>query len=85
MTAAAHGEAAIRRARMAGCGAVIVSTVFASNSASAGRPMGPIRFAALVRRAGLPVYALGGVNAKTVRRLLGSGAAGVAAVGAFAD
>lgn len=85
VTAAAHGEAAIRRARMAGCGAVIVSTVFASNSASAGRPMGPIRFAALVRRAGLPVYALGGVNAKTVRRLLGSGAAGVAAVGAFAD
>jgi thiamine-phosphate pyrophosphorylase len=85
VTAAAHSEAAIRRARLAGCDAVLVSTVFASASPSAGRPLGPIRFAALVRRAGMPVYALGGVNAKTARRLIGSGAAGVAAVGAFTD
>ncbi len=85
VTAAAHSEAAVRRARLAGCDAVLVSTVFRSNSPSAGKPMGPIRFAALVRRAGLPVYALGGVNAKTAPRLLGSGAAGLAAVGAFVD
>ncbi len=60
VTAAAHSEAAVRRARLAGCDAVVVSTVFESQSPSAGRPMGPLRFAALVRRAGLPVYALGG-------------------------
>ncbi len=47
--------------------------------------MGAIRFAVLVRRAGLPVYALGGINAETAPRLLGSGAAGLAAVGAFTD
>ena len=80
VTAAAHDEAAIGRARRAGCDAVLVSTVFASRSPSAGPPLGPVRFAALVRRAGLPVYALGGVNAGTARRLLGSGAAGLAAV-----
>jgi len=85
LTAAAHSEAAIRRARLAGCDAVLVSTVFESASPSAGKPMGAVRFAALVRRAGLPVYALGGINAKTARRLLASGAAGLAAVGAFAD
>jgi thiamine-phosphate pyrophosphorylase len=85
VTAAAHGEAAIRRARLAGCDAVLVSTVFESASPSAGRPMGAVRFAALVRRAGLPVYALGGINADTARRLLTSGAAGLAAVGALED
>jgi thiamine-phosphate pyrophosphorylase len=83
VTAAAHSEAAIRRARLSGCDAVLVSAVFDSRSPSAGRPLGPLRFAALARRAKLPVYALGGVNARTARRLLGSGAAGVAAVEAF--
>ena len=43
--------------------------------------MGVMRFASLIRRAGAPAYALGGVNAGTVRRLRGSGAVGVAAVG----
>jgi thiamine-phosphate pyrophosphorylase len=85
VTAAAHNEPAIRRARLAGCDAVLVSTVFPSDSPSAGKPMGVVRFAALARRAGLPVYALGGINAKTARRLLSSGAAGVAAIGAFMD
>jgi thiamine-phosphate pyrophosphorylase len=54
--------------------------VFESASPSAGRPLGPVRFAALARRAGLPVYALGGVRTKNAPRLLGSGAAGLAMV-----
>ena len=83
-TAAAHDARAIRRARLAGVDAVLVSPVFASASPSAGRPLGVVRFAALVRGAGLPVYALGGVNARTARRLLESGAIGVAAVEALA-
>jgi thiamine-phosphate pyrophosphorylase len=84
VTAAAHDGAAIRRARLAGCDAVLVSAVFDSRSPSAGKPMGSARFAALVRAAGLPVYALGGVNARTARRLLNSGAAGLAVVEALA-
>jgi thiamine-phosphate pyrophosphorylase len=83
VTAAAHDGAALRRARLAGCDAVLVSAVFASRSPSAGKPMGPVRFAALARTAGLPVYALGGVNARTARRLIKSGAAGLAVVEAL--
>ncbi|HEY5410558.1 MAG TPA: thiamine phosphate synthase [Caulobacteraceae bacterium] len=83
VTAAAHGEAAARRALAAGADAVLVSPVFESRSPSAGRPLGPVRFAALVGRAGGPVYALGGVKATTAARLIGTGAAGLAAVEAL--
>jgi thiamine-phosphate pyrophosphorylase len=85
VTCAAHSAAAIVRARRSGAAAVFVSPVFPSASPSAGRPLGTLRFARLVRGAGLPVYALGGVNAKTARRLTGSGAAGFAAVEALLD
>jgi thiamine-phosphate pyrophosphorylase len=85
VTAAAHSLPAILAARRAGADAVLVSPVFASNSPSAGRPMGPCRFAALIRAGGLPAYALGGVTTKNAPRLLGAGAAGLAGVEAFAD
>ena len=85
VTAAAHSPAAIVAAHRAGADAVFVSPVFASASASAGRPLGVLRFAAMARGAGAPVYALGGVNARTARRLSRSGAAGLAAVEAFVD
>jgi thiamine-phosphate pyrophosphorylase len=81
VTAAAHDLPAALRAHRAGVDAIVVSAVFASASPTAGAPMGVMRFASLIRRAGAPAYALGGVNAGTVRRLRGSGAVGVAAVG----
>jgi thiamine-phosphate pyrophosphorylase len=80
VTAAAHSLPALVRARRAGADAALLSVVFESRSPSAGPPLGPVRFAALVRRAGLPVYALGGVTPKNASRLLGSGAAGLAMV-----
>lgn len=80
VTAAAHDLASARRAAACGADAVVVSVVFPSRSASAGRAMGAVRFAALTRRVAAPVYALGGVNAHNVRRLLGSRAIGIAAV-----
>jgi thiamine-phosphate pyrophosphorylase len=80
VTAAAHS---LRAARVPGPDAVVVSAVFPSSSASAGAPMGPVRFAALVRAAGRPVYALGGVTNETARRLLSTGAAGLAGIEAF--
>ena len=83
VTCAAHSAGAIARARRAGADAVFVSPVFASASPSAGRPLGPLRFAKLVRGARLPVYALGGVNAQSARRIARSGAAGLAAVDAL--
>jgi thiamine-phosphate pyrophosphorylase len=80
VTVAAHSLPALIRARRAGADAALLSAVFESRSPSAGRPLGPVRFAALVRRANMPVYALGGVRTKNAPRLLGSGAAGLAMV-----
>jgi thiamine-phosphate pyrophosphorylase len=82
VTTAAHSLAAGRRGLRLGADAVVMSTVFPSLSPSAGEPMGAAVFARRVRRLGGPVYALGGVNAQTIAELRGSGAAGVAVVGA---
>lgn len=79
MSASAHDPSAARRA--AGLADLIfVSPVFRSDSPSAGRPLGPFRAAAFARRGPSQVYALGGVNARTARRLTGLGLAGVAAI-----
>ena len=83
LTVAAHGEAAVAAASRFGADAAVLSTVFPSASPSAGRPIGALRFAAATYRSRLPVYALGGVNAQTARRLTRSGAAGFAAIEAL--
>ncbi len=83
LTAAAHDLPAVRRARLSGVDAIVVSPVFSSASPSAGKPLGPMKFAALTRTSGVPVYGLGGINAVSARRLLLSGAKGIAAVEAF--
>jgi thiamine-phosphate pyrophosphorylase len=83
VTAAAHGAAGLARAKRLGCRAALLSPVFESRSPSAGRPLGAVRFAALARGAGLPVFALGGIDMRTAKRLGMSGAAGLAAVAAF--
>lgn len=84
VTAAAHSGRAIRKALRSGAQAVLVSPVFESLSPSAGRPLGALKFAALARQAPGRVYALGGVDARTAPRLIGSGAIGLAAIGALA-
>ena len=83
VTVAAHGPAALRRAATLGADAAFVSPVFPSRSPSAGAPLGPGRAGAMSRAAGLPVYALGGVDARMVLRLVGTEIAGAAAVDAF--
>jgi thiamine-phosphate pyrophosphorylase len=80
VTTAAHSSLAARRGLAAGADAVVVSAVFASNSASAAKAIGPIRLALLMRAAGGPVYALGGINNKTARLLKSTGLVGLAAV-----
>ena len=80
VTGAVHGLPAALRARRSGVDAIVVSPVFASASASAAKPLGVLRFNALARRAGAAAYALGGVNGRTIQRLKGSGAVGVAAI-----
>lgn len=84
ITAAAHDETAIRRARTAGADAVLVSPVFETASHPDATPLGVLRLAALVRGAAVPVYALGGVTQANARRLRAAGVAGIAAIGAIA-
>jgi len=84
ISAAAHDAAAIAAGGRMGLDALLVSPVFPSRSASAGRPLGALRFAALVRGSRAPVIALGGVNDATARRLATCGAAGLAGVDGIA-
>lgn len=83
ITAAGHDLAAVRTAERAGVEAVVVSPVFPSNSPSAGKPLGAAGLAAIAADAALPVYALGGVNAKTADALVGAGVYGLAGIEGF--
>lgn len=61
--------------------ALFMSSIFPSRSPSAGEPIGVEN---LKRRAAVlpvPVFALGGINAATAPQLIGSGIAGLAAIG----
>ncbi|MFN3076107.1 MAG: thiamine phosphate synthase [Alphaproteobacteria bacterium] len=69
LTVAAHSPGAIRRARTLGATAVLLSPVFPTTSHPGARTIGVTRFAAWHRQAGMPVYALGGMNARSARRL----------------
>lgn len=84
ITVAAHDVVAVQAGQRAGADAIVVSPVFASNSPSAGEPLGIEGLKALVAATDLPVYALGGVRARTVTQLIGSGIVGIAAVEALA-
>ena len=83
VTVAAHSPEALACAKACGADAVLYSAVFDSRSPSAGRAVGPVRLALAIKGVGVPVFALGGVNASTAARLTGTGVAGFAAVEAF--
>lgn len=83
ISAAAHDVPAVQAAQQAGVEAVVVSPVFPSHSPSAGAPLGVEGLAAITASAALPVYALGGVNAKTASALVGAGVYGLAGIEGF--
>lgn len=83
VTAAAHSPAALTRASRFGVDACVLGPVFATASASGNAPIGLFRASQWARGAGLPVIALGGVNAGNAGRLAGRGFAGLAAVEAL--
>jgi thiamine-phosphate pyrophosphorylase len=85
VTAAAHSRAALVRAAQRGADAALLSPVFPTASHPGAPSLGPLRFAGLVRSSPLPVYGLGGITRRTARRLLGRGAVGSAALGAFPE
>lgn len=84
VTVAAHDAGAVARAARAGADAVLISPIFATASHPGAEGLGVVRFAALAHQArckGLRVYALGGMNAVTVRRLTAVAMAGIAGIG----
>ncbi|MDO9710862.1 thiamine phosphate synthase [Paracraurococcus lichenis] len=83
LTAAAHGRAGLARARRLGVDAVLLSPVFPTASHPGAPALGPFRWMALVRRAGRPVVALGGLDGAGAARLPRR-TAGFAAIGALA-
>ncbi len=82
VTVAAHSLRAVFRAASLGADAAIVGPVFATASHPGAILLGPLRFARICRQSPIPVYAVGGIAPKTARRLKGSGAAGLAGIGA---
>lgn len=82
-SAAAHSVRAANAALARGADAVLLSPVFATRSHPDAAPLGPHRAARLCRAIQGPVYALGGVDCRT-RRRLPPGFAGFAAIDGFA-
>lgn len=81
ITGAAHSVAA---SEATGLDALVVSPVFPAGGLSARRPaLGLTAFAASVRIASCPAYALGGINSSNARSLIGSGTCGLAGVAAI--
>lgn len=83
LTASAHSPRAIRRAARFGCDAVIVSPVFATKSHPGSPSLGFSRFARMVKLSSLPIIALGGIGARDLRRVMLSGAHGIAGISLF--
>ncbi len=85
ITGAAHNLDAVHKCAAAGLDACIVSPVFASDSASAGQPLGVVQLVEMVKATDVPIIALGGINGETAQQLFGSGVAGLAGVSGFVD
>ena len=78
MTASAHSPDQLQLLQDTAVDAALLSTAFPSASPSARAPLGATRFRTLARRSGLPVYALGGMNAERAGAL--APVAGIAAI-----
>jgi thiamine-phosphate pyrophosphorylase len=80
ITASAHSARGLAVARSAGADAALLAPVFATSSHPDREPLGVVRVRLMAARAGLPVYALGGINAQTIARLRCAKLAGIAAI-----
>lgn len=83
LTVAAHSRAALKRAAEVGADAALAGPALASASHPDAEALGPHRFGRMLSNAQIPVYALGGVNAKTLGKLPRQQLAGSAGIGGF--
>jgi thiamine-phosphate pyrophosphorylase len=84
ITCAAHSLSACVRASRAGADAIFLASSFATHSHPGQIPLGPLRTRMIAQHVVAPIYALGGIDAQTGRRLAGARIAGVAVIGALA-
>jgi thiamine-phosphate pyrophosphorylase len=83
ITCAAHSLHACARAARADADAVLLGPVFATKSHVGRLILGPMRFSQMARQSPITVYALGGIDETTARRLKKARLAGLAAIGAL--
>jgi thiamine-phosphate pyrophosphorylase len=84
ITSSAHNAAELARARRAGADLAFLSPVFATASHPDARALGVLRWVRLARCAGVPVAALGGIDAGSLRRLPARHCRAIGAIGALA-
>jgi len=84
ITLAAHDRDAVLAGSTPDIDALVVSPIFASNSPSAGTPLGVEGLCDLVATTDTPIYALGGIRAGNVTTLETVEIVGIAAVEALA-
>lgn len=82
-TAPAHGRSEAIAALRAGADAVFVSPAFPTRSHPGARALGRVRFGLLARGLGVPVIALGGMDARKAASLRPFGIYGWAAIDAW--
>lgn len=81
ITSSAHTFSQIRKAENLGLNACFVSSIFPSQSPSAPKPMGSLRFRILAKNSKIKLFALGGVTHKNSDRI--PDGSGIAAVGGW--
>jgi len=64
---------------------LLISSVFPSQSPSAGTPIGVDKLSAQIQTLDCPVFALGGINERTAPDLIGTGAYGLAGIRGFSS
>jgi thiamine-phosphate pyrophosphorylase len=83
ITCAAHSLAACARASRAGADAIFLAPVFPTQSHAGRDFLGPVRACFVASRFSAPLYALGGIDAHSARRLRGGRFSGLAAISAL--
>ena len=83
ITCSAHSLGGCVRAGAAYADALLLAPVFATESHPNGAVLGQLRARSIAALVPLPVYALGGIDAQSIKRLEGAGFAGLAGVGAW--
>jgi thiamine-phosphate pyrophosphorylase len=68
-SASAHNLRELKTAERSGAALIFLSPAFPTRSHPEARPLGPVRFGLIAAQARVPVVALGGIDARSARRL----------------